>query len=58
MSLRGTKGHFHGHGNSGLNPAMRLTVEGSRGPYTIQAVLETGEDNLVMHDTSWGKEEK
>lgn len=49
--------YFYGLGNSLLYPAMRPTVESSRGPHTIQTILETGKHNLVA-DTSRGREEK
>lgn len=53
---KGTKRfHFHGQGSSGPNPAAGLTVESSRGPSTIQPVLETGEHNFVINDTRWGE---
>lgn len=43
--------YFHGQGSSGPNPAVGLTVESSRGPSTIQPVLETGEHNFVIQET-------
>lgn len=59
---RNTEGgfYFQGLGNSLLYPAMRPTVESSRGPYTIQTVLETGKHNLValLYMTQVGEEKK
>lgn len=49
---------FHGWGRSDPNPAVRLTVESSRGPSTTQPVLEGGEHNVVRHDSSWGEQKK
>lgn len=55
---RTKRSDFHSRGRSEPNPAVRLTVESSRGPSTTQPVLEAGGHNVVRHDSSWAEQKK